>query len=112
MIRFAFGVGLGVAATVVAVLVLQLIRSDTAPSRADRKRAADKVLAAASSLPSGCCKRIVHSACTSSFWSVCVVTVFVPEPLDACQDWSINVHDHFVTEPRWLQTYGGCLRNP
>jgi hypothetical protein len=36
--------------------------------------------------------------------------VYIPEPLDACQDWSVNVHHGFITGPRFLETYG-CIHS-
>jgi hypothetical protein len=104
MLRFILGVLVGVAAAVAAMFILGAFQHEMTPSLADTRIAAAKVIQAAG--PTACCKRVVHSSCTSTSWSVCVVTLYIPEPLDACQDWSVNVHHHFVTGPQWLETYG------
>jgi hypothetical protein len=105
MLRVGFGILIGIAASAIAILVFRALETPPGPSAAARRLAAERVVAAVK-LPSSCCKRVVSTNCTPAFWSVCVVTVYIPEPLDACQDWSVNVHHDFITGPKYLETYG------
>lgn len=94
---------MGIAGVVLGAILYRAVERQSGPSAADRRLVAARVVAAVK-LPSSCCKRTLHTTCTATDWSVCLVTVYVPEPLDACEDWSVSVHDHFVTGPRYLQT--------
>jgi hypothetical protein len=109
MRRVGLGILIGIAASAGVILVYRAVEAQPGPSAVDRM-AAERVVAAVK-LPSSCCKRAVRTACTSTSWSVCVVTVFIPGPLDACQDWSVNVHHDFIFDPKWLQTYDGCVHS-
>lgn len=106
MLRVALGICIGVVASSIAILVYRAVAVQHGPSDADRRLAAARVMDAASDLSTSCCKRTLSATCTSTAWSACVVTVYIPEPLDACQDWSVNVRHHFVSEPVWRDTYG------
>ncbi|MDP9225007.1 MAG: hypothetical protein M3P18_14405 [Actinomycetota bacterium] len=92
----------GIAALAVAVLIVgafAYLRTTNRPvSPEDRRRAVAKVQTAADG------KAVNVTCAATSAMAVCLVTVHVPEPLDACQDWSVEVHDHFVSKPRWLLT--------
>jgi hypothetical protein len=110
VLRVGLGILIGVAASAVAILVYRAVTVHHGPSAADRRLAAERVMNAVK-LSSSCCKRTLRTTCTSTTaWSICVVTVYIPEPLDACQDWSVNVHHHFVTGPEWRATYG-CVHS-
>jgi cytochrome c5 len=103
VLRFTSGVLIGVAASAVAIFLHRSFEKKPLPSSADQRLADERVVAAVR-VPSAPGKRVLSTTCTATAWSLCVVTVFVPEPLDACQDWSASVHDHFVTGLRFLQT--------
>jgi hypothetical protein len=67
----------------------------------DRARAAARVATASGGHP-------VRTSCAATTAvAICLVTVYVPEPLDACQDWSVDVDfTHHVGPVRWLGTRG------
>src|SRR3954468_2245091 len=103
---FGLGLVVGAVASVAVVFAVHAFRGE-ALSAADRRRVSARALTAArASLPSACCKRVVNVSCTPTTWSVCVVSVYIPEPLDACQDWSVGIQHHFTKDARWLETYG------
>src|SRR2546423_767747 len=86
---------------VVALSVFVYV-SETRPgpvSSTDRARAAARVAETARG-------KAVRTSCTATTAiAVCLVTVYVPEPLDACQDWSVDVDfAHHVGPLRWLGT--------
>jgi hypothetical protein len=103
MLRVTVGVFIGIAASLVGISLYHASDNRPAPTPADRRLAAERVVAAVRT-PSDGAKRALRTTCTATYWSVCLVTVYVPAPTDACQDWMISVHDHFATGPRYLQT--------
>ena len=105
MFKIGIGVLIGIAVSATGILVYNAVETQHGPSAADRRLAAAKVVAAATEPPSSCCRRALSTTCTATPWSVCLVTVYVPEPLDGCEDWAISLHHHFATGPRYLETW-------
>ena len=103
MLRVTVGLFIGIAASLVAIFLYRASDNRPAPTPADRRLAAERVVAAVRTQSDGA-KRALRTTCTATHWSVCVVTVYVLAPLDACQDWMVSVHDHFATGPRYLES--------